>query len=111
DLLHRDAAIVLPGVGAFGQNPGRVSVVSAFTQQHRDRHAGPFTAAREAVDALHVGLGRPAAPRAAAVARALEKMTPRWRRQPPDLLDAELERAIDESVDGERVRRRIEIRN
>ena len=82
---------------------------AAFTQQRGHRHAGPLAAAREPVDALHVGFGRAAAPFAAAVAGALEEVDARDRRQALQLVDAEHERAIDEAVNRQRVRRRIDL--
>ena len=61
------------------------------------------------MDALHVGLGRAAAPLAAAVAGALEEVNARDGRQALQFVDAEDERAIDEAVNRQRVDRRIDL--
>src|SRR5204862_5595610 len=80
DLAHGNAARELARVGALREYPARTGFHAALAQQRRDRHPGPFAAARESVRPLHVGVGRPAAPLAAAVAGALEEMNARHRR-------------------------------
>ena len=84
---------------------------AALPQERRDRNAGPFAAAGQTVHALHVGIGRSATPFAAAVARALEKVNPRDRRHPSQLVDGEDERAIDQTMNRQRMRRRIDDRH
>ena len=105
---HRDAARQPARIRAFGQNPRPFGLDAALAQQRRQRHAGPFAAAGQAVRALHRGLAG-AFPLARAVARAFEEVDARHGRETLQLVHREDERAIDEPVNRQRMRRRIQI--
>ena len=80
-------------------------------KQRRERHARPLAVADHAVDLLRRHLRLRRAVRRASVARAFDEVRARDRRKALEIGERELDRPIDETVDEQRVLRRIDRRH
>ena len=92
------------------RNHVRLRRGAGFAQQRRERHAGPFAGARQAVDLLRreIGLVAFTAIDAAAVARAFHRANHRAAREAVQVVEGEDQRPIDHAVDQQRVLLRID---
>src|SRR5262249_33623543 len=107
-LRHGQTALVASSVGALGDDPGRTLLHTSLAQRKPEWHAGPLTAARQAVRTPNAlpppwqGGARwrrtPLRPR---VARTLEEENARDGGQAPDLLHSQDCRTIDHAMDEE----------
>ena len=123
-LLKRNALGMPVGVRAFGHQPAGILLHSGFLEQQREQHPRPFAGTDSSMyllnnkralrqrrgighlNSLHHGL----VVRHPAVPRALDKMNPRDRRQPLQLLHREHQGPVHHPVDHQPVLARINVR-
>src|SRR3569833_701969 len=104
-LLDRTAARELRCIATFGKKPLGARLYAHFTEERCERYARPLAVARQTTDLLR---GRVLGRVPTVVPGALEKVDPRDRRKAFEIVDGEAHRAIHETMDRERVRRRID---
>ena len=105
-LAERDARRAFHFFGALGDDPRCAGLDARFLEQQRERHAGPFGAAGQAVRLLNGFV-----PRLRAVAETFDKVNLRDERQPLQLVHREDQRPIDHAVDHQAVLVGVDLRD
>ena len=111
-LGQRHATAHRRRIGAFGQYPVRGGVDARLVEQDGQRHAGPFAARDQTVEFPAGPVdGFRRKPRHPAVAGTFDELNARDHRVTRQRIQIEEQRAIDQPVNEQAMRVRIDIRN
>ena len=103
-FCERNGRRALHFLRPFRNDPGRPVLYAGFLEQERERHAGPFGAARQPVRFLHcLGI------RVRTVSKALDKMNARDVREALQFVHAERQRAVHHAVNHQAMLMRIDV--